>query len=34
MSDLLINNEALVRIGSFAGVFALIALWELAAPRR
>ena len=27
-------NEPLIRIGFFFGVFALVALWELASPRR
>ena len=29
-----IGNEPLIRVGFFAGVFALVALWELASPRR
>ncbi|MBW8467164.1 MAG: sterol desaturase family protein, partial [Thiobacillus sp.] len=27
-------NEPLIRVGFFFGVFALVALWELASPRR
>lgn len=29
-----IGNEPLIRVGFFVGVFALVALWELASPRR
>lgn len=32
--DVLIEHEPWVRMGIFAGVLALIALWEVAAPRR
>lgn len=27
-------SEALIRLASFAGIFAAMALWELLAPRR
>jgi sterol desaturase/sphingolipid hydroxylase (fatty acid hydroxylase superfamily) len=30
----LLTHEPLLRLGSFAGVFVAVALWELAAPRR
>lgn len=29
-----LTHEWMIRIGAFAGVFALVALWELASPRR
>ena len=32
--DLLYDHEALVRLASFIGVFAVFAIWELLAPRR
>lgn len=34
MPDLLIANEPAIRLLAFAGIFALIALWEVLAPRR
>ena len=34
MQDLVVNFEPLVRLSVFLGVFVLVALWELAAPRR
>ena len=34
MSELIGANETAVRLGFFVGIFALVALWELAAPRR
>nr|VFJ92787.1 MAG: Sterol desaturase/sphingolipid hydroxylase, fatty acid hydroxylase superfamily [Candidatus Kentron sp. H]VFJ93873.1 MAG: Sterol desaturase/sphingolipid hydroxylase, fatty acid hydroxylase superfamily [Candidatus Kentron sp. H]VFK00385.1 MAG: Sterol desaturase/sphingolipid hydroxylase, fatty acid hydroxylase superfamily [Candidatus Kentron sp. H] len=34
MSELLPEQEKIIRLGFFLGVFALVALWELAAPRR
>jgi sterol desaturase/sphingolipid hydroxylase (fatty acid hydroxylase superfamily) len=34
MDELFTNHEASIRLGSFLGVFALMALWELLAPRR
>jgi sterol desaturase/sphingolipid hydroxylase (fatty acid hydroxylase superfamily) len=34
MPDLLIAHEPSVRLGSFIGIFALMAAWELIAPRR
>ena len=30
----ILANESVIRFGSFIGVFAIVALWELAAPRR
>ena len=30
----MLTSEAIIRLGAFAGVFGLMALWELAAPRR
>jgi rhodanese-related sulfurtransferase len=32
--EILFNNEPLIRLGAFAGIFAAMALWELLAPRR
>ncbi len=32
--ETLLNNEAGIRLGVFFGIFALMAAWELAAPRR
>jgi sterol desaturase/sphingolipid hydroxylase (fatty acid hydroxylase superfamily) len=34
MDELIANHEAAIRLGSFLGVFALMALWEILAPRR
>jgi sterol desaturase/sphingolipid hydroxylase (fatty acid hydroxylase superfamily) len=34
MADLLLAHEPIIRLGAFASVFALMALWELMAPRR
>lgn len=34
MSELLLAHEPALRLGAFAGIFAIMALWELAAPRR
>lgn len=34
MADILLAHEPLIRLGAFAGIFALMALWELLAPRR
>ena len=34
MAASILENEALVRLGAFLGVLALMALWELAGPRR
>jgi sterol desaturase/sphingolipid hydroxylase (fatty acid hydroxylase superfamily) len=34
MTELILQHEALVRGGAFAGLLAVMALWELAAPRR
>jgi len=34
MSEYLQQHEAAVRLGFFLGIFAVMALWELAAPRR
>lgn len=34
MDELLANHEATIRLGSFLGIFALMALWEILAPRR
>ena len=34
INDWLLNNEVAIRLGFFLGVFVLIALWELKAPRR
>ncbi len=34
MNDFILNNEQTIRLGAFLGIFALIALWELASPRR
>ena len=30
----MLTSEAIIRLGAFAGVFGLMALWELAAPQR
>jgi len=29
-----VNNEIVIRIACFLGIFALIAIWELITPRR
>ncbi len=34
MDELIANHEAAIRLGSFLGVFALMAFWEILAPRR
>jgi sterol desaturase/sphingolipid hydroxylase (fatty acid hydroxylase superfamily) len=34
MSDILLTNEPLIRLTAFAGVFAVMAAWEILAPRR
>jgi sterol desaturase/sphingolipid hydroxylase (fatty acid hydroxylase superfamily) len=34
MDHALMAEESLIRLGSFAGIFLLMALWEIAAPRR
>lgn len=34
MTDLVMQHELAVRLGFFLGIFAVMALWELAAPRR
>ncbi|MHA1569906.1 MAG: sterol desaturase family protein, partial [Alphaproteobacteria bacterium] len=34
MQEFVLANEAAIRLSFFAGVFAIMALWELAAPRR
>jgi sterol desaturase/sphingolipid hydroxylase (fatty acid hydroxylase superfamily) len=34
MDELITNHEATIRLGSFLGVFALMAFWEILAPRR
>src|SRR5215217_2432870 len=34
MSADILSAEPLIRMGAFAGVFALVALWEAFAPRR
>jgi sterol desaturase/sphingolipid hydroxylase (fatty acid hydroxylase superfamily) len=34
MDELISNHEAAIRLGSFLGVFALMAFWEILAPRR
>jgi sterol desaturase/sphingolipid hydroxylase (fatty acid hydroxylase superfamily) len=34
MSDVLLANEPLIRLLAFAGIFAVMAAWEIAAPRR
>ena len=34
MTTLIQTNEAIIRLGFFVGVFALMAVWELVAPRR
>src|SRR5262249_9707459 len=34
MSDILLTNEPLIRLATFASIFAVIAAWEILAPRR
>ncbi len=34
MDELISSHEASIRLGSFLGIFALMALWEILAPRR
>jgi sterol desaturase/sphingolipid hydroxylase (fatty acid hydroxylase superfamily) len=34
MNEFLLAHQTLIRLMAFAGIFALMALWELAAPRR
>jgi sterol desaturase/sphingolipid hydroxylase (fatty acid hydroxylase superfamily) len=34
LADILLAHEPVIRLGAFAGIFALMALWELFAPRR
>jgi sterol desaturase/sphingolipid hydroxylase (fatty acid hydroxylase superfamily) len=34
MSELLLGNEPMIRLFAFAGIFAVMAAWELVAPRR
>lgn len=34
MSDFVVNHEVAIRLGFFAGVFAVMAVWEMVAPRR
>ncbi|MGD8631157.1 MAG: sterol desaturase family protein, partial [Gammaproteobacteria bacterium] len=34
MDELISNHEATIRLGSFLGIFALMACWEILAPRR
>jgi sterol desaturase/sphingolipid hydroxylase (fatty acid hydroxylase superfamily) len=34
MNDFVLNHEPAIRLGCFFGVFAIMAVWELAAPRR
>jgi sterol desaturase/sphingolipid hydroxylase (fatty acid hydroxylase superfamily) len=34
MDELIANHEATIRLGSFLGIFTLMALWEILAPRR
>jgi hypothetical protein len=34
MSDALLPYEPVIRLGAFAGIFAVMALWQLLAPRR
>ncbi|MBI2736268.1 MAG: sterol desaturase family protein [Rhodospirillales bacterium] len=34
MADILLAHEPVIRLGAFVGIFALMALWELWAPRR
>ena len=34
MDEFILNNEITLRLGFFMGVFVLMALWEIVAPRR
>lgn len=34
LNDWIMGNEVTIRLGFFVGIFALMALWELASPRR
>ncbi|OQX37658.1 MAG: fatty acid hydroxylase, partial [Candidatus Sedimenticola endophacoides] len=34
MNEYILTNEPSIRIGFFLGVFVLVALWELASPKR
>jgi len=34
MDDFIFNNEAVIRLGFFFGVFAVMAVWEIVTPRR
>jgi sterol desaturase/sphingolipid hydroxylase (fatty acid hydroxylase superfamily) len=34
MTEWIISNEPVIRLGSFAGIFALMAIWEILAARR
>jgi len=34
LAEILLAHEPAIRLGAFAGIFALMALWELVAPRR
>ena len=34
MSDLLLANEPLIRVSFFLGILVIMAVWEVAAPRR
>ena len=34
MSDFILDHERIIRVCAFLGIFALMALWEVAAPRR
>lgn len=34
MADILLSHEPVIRLGAFAGIFTLMAFWELLAPRR
>jgi sterol desaturase/sphingolipid hydroxylase (fatty acid hydroxylase superfamily) len=34
MDELIAHHESTIRLGSFLGIFALMALWEMLAPRR
>jgi hypothetical protein len=34
LEQFILANEPAIRLGFFVGVFAIVALWELGAPRR
>lgn len=34
MNDFILNHEQTIRLSAFVGIFSLMALWEVAAPRR